>query len=102
MIVINNIIWNLYIVDSNDINLIRDDGGYTIGVTDWNQKAIFISKNIDYDKFKKVLMHEITHAFIFSYGFPIDIYAEECMCSFVENYAQQIINKTNEILGEMV
>ena len=95
---INGYVWDI-IYTSNSDNLKRSDGTITLGVTDINLMSIFVySKLNDYIR-SKVLIHELTHAYMFSYGYYIPIEQEEFICSFVENYAIDIINKCDDIIS---
>lgn len=46
MFIINGILWNLIFVNSNDERLIRSDGLYSLAVTDWNEKSIYLYQKI--------------------------------------------------------
>lgn len=94
---INNYSWDIiYTSDSN--NLKRSDGTITLGVTDINLMTIFIYSNLDNYMRSKVLIHELTHAYMFSYNYYIPLDQEEFICSFIENYAIDIINQCDYIL----
>ncbi len=94
---INGYNWDvIYTSDLN--NLKRSDGVITLGVTDINLMCIFIYSNLDDYMRSKVLIHELTHAYMFSYNYYIPLDQEEFICSFVENYARDILYHCDYIL----
>ena len=48
-----------------------------LGVCDDNDKTIYILNNLNREKMRKVLCHEIVHAAMFSYNVFLDISQEE-------------------------
>lgn len=51
----------------------RSDGSYTIGSCDDTHKAIYLNENLNKQRLKRVLCHEITHAAMFSYNVDLTI-----------------------------
>lgn len=95
---INNIKWNI-IFTNNVEYLKRNDGSITLGITDNNIKTIFIFNKLNSALTKKVLIHELTHAYIFSYNYYLTLEEEEFVCSFVENYGGPILHDIDTILN---
>lgn len=93
---INGILWNVIYTSDYDY-LKRSDGVITLGVTDVNLKSIYVYSKLNSYMRRKVLIHELTHAFIFSYGYYLPIDQEEFVCSFVENYGFDIIKSYDYI-----
>lgn len=104
MFTVNGELWTIYFVEPNDPVLLTDTGEYTIGVTDDRTKGIYISKYLDRDLLQKVIIHEITHAFMFSENIYMDLYSEELFCNIMAFYARRILNIScgllHNILGE--
>lgn len=94
---INGIKWDLKFVPYNSKELMRSDGSYTYGVTDMNTHCIYISNNICDGFLKKVLCHEIVHAYIISNNIYIPINIEEYICDAIASYGQHAINISNEL-----
>ena len=84
------------------MNLRRNDGTLTIGMTDNKQKTIYLNENLNGALLYKVLCHELVHAFCFSYDLYFDEIQEEQLADFVSTYGQAILNKTDEILGNLL
>ena len=96
---INNIEWDIIFTNNTD-DLKRSDGSVTFGVTDVNVLGIFIWSSLRGRMLRKVMIHELSHAFIFSYGYFLTLEEEEFLCSFIDTYAEDIISYTDSILTE--
>lgn len=46
MFTINGITWDLAFVLSNSDYLMRSDGSVTIGMTDWNDRTVYLNKSL--------------------------------------------------------
>lgn len=91
MFVVNGKTWKLKIVPAHNRHFIRSDGSSTIGVTDNNDRTVYISDGLSEELFDKVLVHELCHVFSFSYGLYIPIETEEMIADFVASYGRDII-----------
>jgi len=83
--------WMIYYVPWNDRNLTKEDGSSTIGMCDNRKKCVFICENLSSERYKKVLCHEICHAYCFEYGIELSTYEEEVLCNFVSEHGKNII-----------
>ena len=97
-IVVNSIKWEIILVNPNDINLITNDGNYTLGMTDNNIKCIFLSNKLDDDLLYNVLCHELCHVYCFSYNIYMDIEDEERLAQFISDFGKSIIKDTHYLL----
>lgn len=88
---INGIRWKIVYVYHNCSDLLRSDGSLTVGVTDFNKRKIFINNLLQGQFLRKVLIHEICHACMFSYGVILDIETEEIVCDCIATYGDEII-----------
>lgn len=98
MIKINNNKYDIYFVKSDDDRLLMEDGEYHCGITNFIQKEIYIREGLCEDSLQYTLIHEITHAFIESYGFLQVCFNDEIVADFVANNAITILNIVNKIL----
>lgn len=101
MFIVNNNIWRIKDVSPNDPNLMRNNGTFSLGVCDNNQKCIFINRNVDNYRYKHILTHELVHVFAFEYGLKIPIDLEEEVCNFVASYGRNIIEIADMLLHEI-
>ena len=84
----------------NDDNLMVD-GSYRAGTTHFRDCTIYVSNDTSEEVLKRVLLHEITHAFIFANGMKQVNWDEEVIADFVEsNYfdIQKVYEKVVEEL----
>ena len=91
---INGINWTVVYVDARNRLLTRSDGA----VTDANTKCVYVS-NLLYGAFlRKVLLHEVCHATMFSYDIHIPIEQEEFICDFVATYGDSVFDVVDGML----
>lgn len=97
-VVINGLEWQIKRVNPYDVNLFRDDGTLTVGMTDRMQMTIFLNDKLKGLFLRKVLVHELVHAWIFSYGYILSVQQEEFICDFISSNADDILNKADELI----
>lgn len=98
---INNIDWEIVLTNNCD-NLRRNNGTLTLGITDANEQTIYLFSVLKGNLLRKVLIHELTHAFIFSYNYYLSEEEEEFICSFIDTYGTDIINNADNLLNECI
>lgn len=68
------------------------------GFVDYQLNAIAISPKLSSDTRKEIVRHEITHAYIYTYGFcQKESYSEEELANFIEKYGEDIYNDCQRI-----
>lgn len=81
---VNGIRWKvLFTNNPNDLEL---NGTVRLGITDRNTHTIYIHNSLQGEMLKKVLLHELTHAWLFSYGYDLSVEVEEMLCGFVDTF----------------
>lgn len=103
----NGIDWFVTEVDSNSPLLIDRTGTQTIAVTDPAVHTVYIANNLTGEFRRKVLVHELCHCALVSYGLIQDIhkvvrpsdwiFAEEWICNLLADYGE-IIFTSEELL----
>ena len=85
---INNLTYDIVEVDEfeQDKNL--------IGLTDYKNQKIFLLKSLSNEQKLLTLKHELTHAFLWAYGFGPIVHklSNETVCDFVAIYSKEINN----------
>ena len=66
--------WQVKLVPANDPILVDRTGVLTFGVTDPQTRCIYLSTSLGRDARIKVLLHEIGHCVIFSFGLLDEIH----------------------------
>ena len=80
--------------------LIDDKGNQYFGLTEYFQPRISILKGLSDAQKRNTLTHEMTHAFMWAYGFgQCDEMSRELVCEFVGTYAHMIVDAVNHVLG---
>ena len=97
MFTINGILWRIHFVPPNSRNLMRSDGSMTFGVCDGLTHDIYISNAISDGFLRKVLIHEVCHSAMFSYGIYLDLEQEELFCDLVSTYGDEIISVVDNV-----
>lgn len=98
MFVINNIEWDIVFVQPTSPYLMRSDGSVTCGVTDWNEKCVYLSNVLHGDFLERVLCHELTHCVCFAWGISIPIETEEWLCTFMSEHGKEIIYLLDDLM----
>lgn len=97
---INGIIWRVQFVKPSDTRLLMPTG-YTIGVTDLDVHKIYISNNLTDEMLERCVLHELCHAIIYSYGLPIDVQDEECVCQVMEVFSDDVEDLADQIYEQL-
>jgi hypothetical protein len=61
---------------------------------------IYLNKELPKAILNQVLIHEITHAFIFSFGFMQVDFDNEIVCDFLSSFAKQIVTIANDYMKQ--
>ena len=98
MFEINGIEWNIAWVNAYSSDLRRSDGSYTVGMTDWHRKSVYLAKGLKGAFLRKVMAHELVHCFCFSYDVHIPIQQEEFMADWVSLYGEDLIYLLDDLM----
>lgn len=98
---IHNNIYNIHLINKNSKYLVMDDGEVHSGVTDFITKDIYIRNDLNDSSLKYTLYHEITHAYIESYGLLQIDWNDEIVADFVANYMIDILGIIDEITSKL-
>lgn len=93
----NGYTWNVYLVAPSDPILTRSDGSFTVGVCDRETQELYISNMIQGDFLRKVLIHEVCHSAMFSYGIDLSVEQEEVVCDLIATYGDEIFRVADNL-----
>lgn len=102
MFQVNGLNWRISLVEPHSDMLKRSDGTITLGVTDNNDRTVYMNNRLSYDMFDKILCHELCHVFSFSYGLHIPIEIEEMIADFLSTYGRDVIDVADNILKDIL
>lgn len=93
---IHNDVWKVKLVDANAKKMNPDPNSYNFGLTEYKELLISIMDGRSESVTRSTLIHELVHAFLFSYGHMVE--GEEAMCDFFGVHGDEIIDLTNQII----
>lgn len=96
---INGINWRVQYKNPLSGELKRSDGTNSLGATDRNTHAIYLSNALRGFMERKVLIHEVCHAICMSYDVYLPIEQEEILCDFVATYGDEVFDIVDMVLG---
>lgn len=102
--------WVVKRVSPQSPMLVDRTGKYTLATTDFSTLTVYISRSVRGSFLTHVLIHELGHCALFSYGLVEDIHkvvkpqywleAEEWVCNFIADYGLQIFETAYDIVGD--
>lgn len=101
MFEINGVKWNIEFVPVTSPFLTRSDGSQSLAVCDGNKCTIYISNRLKWSKLRKVLAHELCHAFSFSYSIHMPMEQEEYLADWVSLYGTDLIYLLDDLMGSL-
>ena len=97
--IVNNHKWDLVFVNPNSKYLKRSDGTITIGMTDNNNKTVYINNRLSDNMFNKCLAHELCHVYAFSFDYFMDIETEEIVADFFSLFGRSMVYMLDDLVG---
>lgn len=108
--VMNGLIWHVRYTQPNNPVLVDRTGTLTVAVTDPATMTIYLADNLHGAFLNRVLLHELGHVTMYSWGLLDDVHrmvkkaywieAEEWICNFIADYGNQIYSIAYGILGD--
>lgn len=106
----NGYSWRVCYVDADDPMLVDRTGRVTVATTDPGTLTVYILRDLDGAFLSRVLIHELGHCAMFSFGLLDDIHrmvhprywleVEEWVCNFIADYGMTIFDTAYAILGD--
>lgn len=98
---INHLLWEINVVSTTDPELMVD-GEMCRGTTWFGKQQIFLAKELNANTALRVIIHELTHAYLYSTQMRIpETFTEEEVCEFVACWGADIISMANEVYTEL-
>lgn len=107
---LNGISWKVRFVSPTSPMLMDRTLVQTVATTDPQSKTVYLSDRLYGDFLNRVLLHELGHCAMISFGLLSDIHrmvrpecwieAEEWICNFIADYGLQIFSAAYHILGD--
>lgn len=106
----NGDIWHVQFVDPASPKLVDRTRTYRLATTDGDSGYIYLSNTLSGDMLNRVLIHELGHCAMFSFGLLDDIHRmvnpkhwiemEEWVCNFIADYGYMIFSLAYVVLGD--
>lgn len=106
----NGLRWKVRFVDSDNDILIDRTLAKTVGVTDPDTMTIYLSNKLHGEFLTRVVLHELSHAMMYSYHYldEIHIYCkkrywiemEELIANLIADRAYEIFQRAYDVVGD--
>lgn len=96
---INGMRWKIEFVHPGSTCLTRSDGSVTVGVTDSKRNTISLSKRLRGAFLRRVLAHELCHAFCMSYNVYMPIEEEERLANWISLYGTELVYLLDDLMS---
>lgn len=97
---IHNDTWKVKMVKADAKKMNPEDGRINLGLTEYAEGKINIRRDLPESVARSTVIHELVHAFLFSYGQTVE--SEEAMCDFFGVHADEILSLTDQIMKGVV
>ena len=108
--IMNGYFWRVQTVPPDSPMLVDRTGTWTGATTDPDTQCVYLSDELEGSFLNRVLLHELGHVVMLSYGLilsiranlPQDLWipAEEWCCNLIADYGEEIFAKAHAILGD--
>lgn len=105
----NGYLWHVKTVPPDAPELVDRTGTLTVATTDPDTQCVYLSDQLSGSFLNRVLLHELGHVTMLSYGLILTIRArlprelwidaEEWCCNFIADYGAEIFAKAHSVLG---
>ena len=100
-IVINGLSWSIYYVAEEEFPNRKANLSY-FGLTLYIPLKIYINKEMHKDNLRRTVIHELTHAYGFAYGYNLNKCNDEDICRFVDSHLDAIHAHTNVVMDAIL
>lgn len=97
---IHNDVWKVKLIKASAEKMNPDKNHLNLGLTEYVEGVINIREGLNESVARSTVIHELVHAFIFSYGHTIE--GEEVMCDFFGVHADEIVELAEQIMKGVV
>jgi len=95
-VVINGYQFRVRFLDGKKKKMNPSKDHYNLGLTEYVDGIINIRKGMNRQTTRTTVIHELTHAFMFAFGYTIE--GEEAMCDFFGAQGDAIVSLADEIM----
>lgn len=98
---INGLRWTVINLEKDDKQLNPNENAHYLGVTNYRDLTISLDSSQPEELYRRTVIHELVHAFSFSYGVHLiaNDSTEEPVCDFMGAHLDDIYFITNKIMS---
>lgn len=106
----NGYLWTIEFIDPFSPELIDRTGEQRVATTDPLTHTVYLSNLLHGDFLQRVLLHELGHCVMISYGLLDEIHRmiipkywiemEEWICNFIADYGKEVFRVAHSFLGD--
>jgi hypothetical protein len=97
---INGIPWTIQMKSGKNPIFTDDDNEY-LGFCEYSTQTIILRNDMPTELIEQTLIHELTHAFVFSFGLSGYKFDEEKLCNFVGAHLKRIHKITKQYMKRL-
>ncbi len=97
---IHNDTWNVKLTDGKKKKMTPDENSINLGLCEYEHLIINIRSGLSKSVARSTIIHELVHAFQFSYANKVE--GEEQMCDFFGVHGDEIIALADEIMEGVI
>lgn len=107
---LNDILWKVYYVPNSSPYLVDRTGNVRLATTDMRLHKIYIYEGLSGELLKRVIIHEIGHAVMASFGLISELHqlvkpeywieAEEWVCNLIADYGSLILQTSEDVIRD--
>lgn len=94
---INNLSFEVEMIEGDIPKMNPNEECINLGLTEMVEEKISIRKGMTKQLTRTTVIHELVHAFIFSFGYTIE--NEEALCCFIGSQIDEILRLTDKIMN---
>lgn len=96
---INQDSWEIRMLKPDKKKLNPHEGSMFLGLTEYQKGIISLRKGLSRSETRATIIHELSHAFLFSFGYRVD--DEESMCNFWGAQGDAICSMADKIMEKV-
>lgn len=93
-------VWKVKLTDAGKKKMTPDKDHCNLGLTEYTKLLINIRTGLAESVARSTVIHELVHAFLFSYGNEVE--GEEQMCDFFGVHGEEIVALADEIMKGVI
>lgn len=93
-------VWKVKLTDGSKKKMTPDNDHYNLGLTEYSKLLINIRTGLAESVARSTVIHELVHAFLFSYGNQVE--GEEQMCDFFGVHGEEIVALADKIMKGVI